>query len=366
MHRLSKEKKNRRRWISWVVGGILLGGLVGNAYGDGGVKEGLKKAGGKGTDSKESVPKPASAEGKEVPARLRLPDDKQPSVEIEPEPSEAEGPPLPFHTIEGYGGGAITPMAYLVNPGPKGQVFGLPSGAISNVIMGKKNLQAITLTETLFRRIELGYGLDRFGIGTLDEDIRKATGVDIHREEVWLHNFNLRGLLLEESAYLPAITAGVHFKVNDGIADVNQRLNKALSNIGYRKSNGMDFTLIASKTLVGAWTLKRPLIFSAGLRNSSASQLGFLGFGDHRETTFEGNVAYLPTDWLLVAYEFRQKTNPYKQIPGLVGEENNWQAIDISWIINKHATLVGGWGGFGTLANTRENGAWFLQLKYEF
>ena len=25
-------------------------------------------------------------------------------------------PPLPFHTIEGVGGGAITPMAYLANP----------------------------------------------------------------------------------------------------------------------------------------------------------------------------------------------------------------------------------------------------------
>jgi hypothetical protein len=291
-------------------------------------------------------------------------------AESEPAPPPAQpSPPLPFHSIEGYGGGAITPMAYLVNPGPKGQIFGLPSGAVSNVIMGKKNLQAVTITETLFQRLELGYGLDRFGVGTLDEDIRKATGVDIEREEVWLHNFNLRGLLLEENSFglpLPAITAGTHFKLNDGIADVNRRLGGALSNIGYERDNGVDFTLTASKTFAAAWTLNRPLILSAGLRNSSASQLGFLGFGDDRSTTFEGNIAYLPTNWLLVAYEYRQKGNPYGQIPGLIGEEDDWQAIDASWIINDHATLVAGWGGFGTLANTRENGAWFLQFKYEF
>lgn len=128
----------------------------------------------------------------------------------------------------------------------------------------------------------------------------------------------------------------------------------------------MDYTLTASKTLVHDLTLKRPLIVTGGLRNSEASNLGFLGFGNDRHTTFEGSVAYLPTDWLLVAYEYRQKTSQYSEIPGLVEDENDWNAIDVSWIINKHATLVAGWGAFGTLANSTENGAWWLQFKYEF
>ncbi len=214
-------------------------------------------------------------------------------------PAPQSPPPLPFHTIEGYGGGAITPMAYLVNPGKTGDIFGLPSVAFSNVIMGKKNLQALTFTEVLFGRIELGYGLNRFGIGTLDDDIRKATGIDINRDEVWLHNFNLRGLLIEENSFglpLPAVTTGVHFKINEGISDVNRRLGGALDSIGYEKASGVDFTLTASKTFLDKWTLSRPLILTGGLRNSSASQLGFLGFGDDRAWTFEGSAAYLPTD----------------------------------------------------------------------
>ena len=286
-------------------------------------------------------------------------------------PADEKSPPLPFHSIEGYGGGAITPMAYLVNPGPKGTIFGLPSAAFSNVIAGSKGLQSLTFSETILRRIELSYAIERFGTGTLEDDIRHHTGVDIHNDAVYLHNWNVRGNLLEENAFglpfLPALTAGVHFKYNPDIADINRRLNGALSNIGYDSSVGEDYTLTASKTIVDkTWTLGRPLILTGGLRNSAAAQLGFLGFGDQRHTTFEGSVAYMPTDWLLVAYEFRGKEDPYDRIPGLVGNEDNWHAIDVSWIINKHATLVFGYGAFGTVVNTQENAAFWIQFKYEF
>ena len=94
--------------------------------------------------------------------------------------------------------------------------------------------------------------------------------------------------------------------------------------------------------------------------------MGFLGFGGEYKASFEGSIAYLPTDWLLVAYEFRQKRNQYDEIPGLVEDEDNWNAIDVSWIINKNTTLVAGWGALGNMVNSRENGAWWLQFKYEF
>ena len=113
------------------------------------------------------------------------------------EKPQAEGPPLPFHTVEGYGGGAITPMAYLVNPGAEGTVWGKPAVAFSSVVLGHKNLQALTITETVFGRLELGYGVDRLGLGTLPDDIEDATTVDIGKDEVWLHNFNARYLLLK-------------------------------------------------------------------------------------------------------------------------------------------------------------------------
>jgi hypothetical protein len=164
---------------------------------------------------------------------------------------------------------------------------------------------------------------------------------------------------------LPAVTAGFHFKYNDGIRDINNRLGGLLSDIGYARENSIDYTLTATKTLPTAFFC-RPLIVTAGLRESQAANLGLLGFGEKYRATFEGNVAVLPVDNILVAYEFRQKSSPYGQIPGLIGDEDNWHAIDVSLIVSKHATLVAGYGIFGTLANSEANSAWWLQLKYEF
>jgi len=284
------------------------------------------------------------------------------------QPAEASAPPpLPFHTIEGYGGGAIPPIAYLVNPAADGSVFGLPSFAASYVNAGKKNLLALTASETLWGRLELSYGYDKFGVGSLDDDILAATGVDIGRSDVKLQTLSARALLLKEGsydlAYLPALTFGVHFKKNTGITEIDDRLGGALTSIGLHDDTGVEYTLTASKSFAPGGT---PVIVSAGLRNSSAAHLGLLGFADERRTTFEGNVVVIPTSWLLLAYEFRQKDGPYGTIPGLVGREDNWHAIDASWLINSHATLVAGWAALGTLANTKENGAWFAQLKYEF
>lgn len=286
-----------------------------------------------------------------------------------PPPPAEEPPPLPFHTIEGYGGGGITPMAYLVNPGPKGCVFGLPAFAATAAWMGKKNLQAYSVSETLWERLELSYAYDRFGVGDLDDDIKDATGIDIDHNTVIMHNFNARLGLIQENAWgtkLPAITAGIHYKTNEDIDSIDHTLGGALSNIGYRKSSGTDFTLVATKAFKSCWTLNRPLMLSGGLRSSEAAQLGFLGFGSERRTTFEGNIVYMPRDNIVLGYEYRQKKNPYDQIPGLLGPEDDWHSIDACWVVNKHLTLTGGWGIFGNLCNTRENGGVFFQAKFEF
>ena len=100
---------------------------------------------------------------------------------------------------------------------------------------------------------------------------------------------------------------------------------------------------------------------------SEAADLGFLGFGDTYHATFEGNIAILPWDKVMLAYEFRQKTDPYNLgLNPLIGGEDNWQTIDVAYICNAHSTLVGGWGHFGNLANAEADSAWFMQLKYEF
>jgi hypothetical protein len=292
-----------------------------------------------------------------------------------PPPTDDKGPPLPFQTIEGEGGGGITPFAYLVNPGPEECFWGKPATALTFIDARQKDIEAITASETLFARVELSFGGDRLGLGTLPADIAAHTPWTIRETSLWLDNFNIRTLLWKENDCLfgfeaPAITAGVTLKYNSDISTINQELHNALSGIGYRRDEGVDFTLTATKTFPKL-LLDRPLIVTTGLRLSEAADIGFLGFGDTYRATFEGNVAWLPWDKVLVAYEFRQNADPYGKIPNgvggyLIGAEDNWSAFDLALIVNKHSTLVAGWGLLGNLANTEANNSWFLQYKYEF
>ena len=276
-------------------------------------------------------------------------------------------PPLPLHTIEGVGGVLITPTAYLVNPGPEGTKVGLPSASLTYVNIGQKSIQAFAVTQTFFRRFEIGYAINRFDLGTLGDAVKKALGADI-RDDVYLHHFNFRALLIEEDSFglpLPAITAGAHLKINSGISSINRELGGALESIGYDSPCGVDFTLTASKTFAKL-AFGRPVIVSVGLRNSKAAQIGYLGFAEHCQTTVEGSVLCLLTDRLALAYEFRQKTSPYDKIDGLIGQEDNWHTIALGYVINNHLTISGGYGHFGTVFNSQEDCGWALQIKYEF
>ena len=277
---------------------------------------------------------------------------------------DSEGPPLPFHCIEGYSGGIITPMAYLCNGGKD---MKYPTVSYSYVNLSTKHLHTFAVTQTFWNRIELGYAINQLTLGSLYDDIRKM-GLDSVREDVIMHNFNVRGKLLEENSFglpLPAITAGVHFKYNYGMEDINRRLGNAFSSIGYDKNYGVDYTMTATK-MFPKLAFGRPVIASAGVRFSRAAQLGLLGFGDTCRASFEGNVVCLPTDWLVLGYEFRQKHNPYGKIAGLIGDEDNWHALSASVIVNKHLTISALAGLFGNIANANADNSWAIQLKYEF
>ena len=112
--------------------------------------------------------------------------------------------------------------------------------------------------------------------------------------------------------------------------------------------------------------LGRPLILSAGLRKSSAAWVGYLGFSDERKTTFEGNAIYVPLDWLAVGYEFRQQSDPYSEIPGLVGGEDNLQAFSLIFLPNSHLSVALVYGIFGNVANSSANNSFAIQAKYTF
>ena len=250
----------------------------------------------------------------------------------------------------------ITPIAYLINPSPEGSDIGLPSFGATYVNARQKNVESFGVTETLFGRVELGYNASRFGTGSLQTDILKYTGVDIGRNDVWLHTLNARVAVIKEndfdSEYVPAITFGVHGKYNDGINEINRKLGGVLSSAGYSRDYGVEFTATASKTFL---VYGHPLILSITGRATDASNLGYTGYSGRYDFSVEGNAVFGITDWLFAAFEYRQKLNKYDTISAggkeLVGSENDWWTVGLAAVINPHITVTAGYGHFGTVLN---------------
>jgi len=310
----------------------------------------------------------AAAEAETQPADEHH--DHEHDADGRPSAADCKCVPLPFHCIEGYSGGAITPLAYLCNYcncGCGGKHLTYPTVSYSYMNISTKHLHTFAITQSFYNRIEFGYAVNHLTIGSLYDDIKKV-GMDTVRDDVYLHHFNVRAKLIEENDFglpLPAVTAGVHFKYNHGVDQMNRRVNKAFTAIGYDKNCGTDFTLTMTK-MFPKLLCGRPVILTGGLRLSKASQLGLLGFGHSYRATFEGSVVALPTDWLVVGYEFRQKKNPYREIPGLVESEDNWHALSASVIVNKHLTISALAGFCGHIANANADTTWGLQIRYEF
>jgi len=282
--------------------------------------------------------------------------------------------PIPFQTIEGYGGTSIAPMAYLLNPGKPGETAGRPTFSYSYSRAGDKDLHVFAAAVTFFRRIELSYAANRAGFDDLAKDVRMLTGglERVTRDDVWLHHINLRGLLVEEDSHdlpLPAVTGGVHFKINQGIHSIDHDLNRpfgrGLSGVGFERASGVDFTLTGSKTfptLAGG----RPLIATAGLRWSQASQIGWAGFSDTYRVSWEGSLVCLLRDDLAAGYEYRMRRTAYDRRLSLSEGEDDWHLLFVAWAIDEHLKVIGRWMYAGELANSDESCVWGIQIQYDF
>jgi hypothetical protein len=283
-------------------------------------------------------------------------------------PPPEKGAPLPLHQIEGNGGIFSTLSAYIVNPPRNGELLGRPSVGFSFVDIGHgQNLEALTLTETPWKRLELGYGWDRLDLGDLPLDIKNVTTVGITRQDVQLHNFNARLQLLTEGEFnqkwIPALTFGAHFKYNNGIRQIDNELGSALSTAGIKHDVGEDFTLYASKLIT---QLPRPVLVELGGRATEAVWNGLGGFTSKYDFLFEGNVVVFVTGNIALAAEYRQQPNDYKPIGNLVKAEGDWWTIDAAYVANNHLTLAAGYGHFGNVLNHEADGVWGITTKWEF
>ena len=277
------------------------------------------------------------------------------------------GAPLPLHSLEGSGGILLTNSAYLVNPSEDGKTFGLPSAGATYVNLGSgRHLEAYTVTETLWNRVELGYGLMRLDLGDLPWALETATGVNVREDSVEVHNLNARVMLLKEGdlgqSWLPALTLGVHYKHNSTVDDIDRRLAGTLTSVGIVDDEGVDVTLYATRLFTAT---PRPLLVNVGLRSTEAVHAGLLGFTDNRKIVFEGNFGVLVLDNLVVGAEYRQKPDEYTRIPGLIEAEEDWWDVFVTYVVDDHMTVSVAYAQLGAVLNHDADSTFGFKFKYE-
>ena len=273
--------------------------------------------------------------------------------------------PIPLHQLEGSGGVVLTEMAYLVNPAGADSEnwYGMPSLSLGALIANNKNANMATISETLFDRLELSYSFHRFDIGDWSSD----TGIHTTHDNIYMHVLNARVAILNEGDFdmdwLPALTAGFHYKNNIRIVPLVRDAGIVPENAGLSDDDGEEYTLTATKKISNL--LPRDIYVSATARSTDAAQIGYLGFTHDRRIVFEGYLAYCLLDNLIVGAEYRQKPDAYHSIPGLVEREDDWWSLAASYIVNENWNFTVAYANLGRMLNHQEPWSVWFQLKCE-
>lgn len=266
-------------------------------------------------------------------------------------PKVFAGPP--FNNLEGVGGVAFNPLAYLADSGEElikigdTDVLAKPRfGAwYVNLDDAKIDWTAFGVATTLLKRLEVSYGY---------ETIAWEAHPTFHK-----NNIGAKLLLLKENSFsakfVPALSIGTIYKSTS---------NKSLREAGITnlRSSGQDWYAVATKTVN---LLPVPVIISGGVLSTQEYVTGVLGFSNKRKLTGFANVDIVLPHGFVVGYEFKQGARFSN-----VQNTNYWDA-HVAWIPNKNLTLIAAYtatGDYNKSGNTRTGlgNGFVLSAQYVF
>lgn len=235
------------------------------------------------------------------------------------------GPPMT--NVEGVGGCALNPLAYVANPIGKDE-----TGLFGSSVVSKPNVGAwhISLSESdinweaagfnlsFFNRLEIGYSHEWVDVDVLDESVDK-------------NNFSAKVNLLPEGSfgmpYLPAVSVGViHKDTNFNDLVVANHLDD---------DSGEDYYVVATKTLN---ILPLPVILSAGVLSTKGYVRGVLGFGEDRDEAFFCNIEAVLLENIIVGWEYAQGTDVDSE-PVDYSTHSMWEA-HVCWMLSDFSLIL--------------------------
>ena len=244
-----------------------------------------------------------------------------------------------FSTVEGAGGGALTPWALISGYG-SADSWGANVHA-TDLRLRDYELHSVGVTVGLLDKVELSASRQSIELnGTSLQGLQFS-------QRIFGVKVRLAGdALYAQDSWLPQIAVGALIKRHDGIdgsAKAGRGDLTSVMQLGAVDEDGVDYYLSATRLC-----LAHSVLVNATLRYSKANQLGLLGFGGDRENQYqpllEATIGYLIRRQLVVGVEYRDKPDNL----GVDGESAAWDAF-IAWAPTRNVSVVAAYVNAGSI-----------------
>jgi hypothetical protein len=245
-----------------------------------------------------------------------------------------------FSTVEGAGGGGLTPWALITGYGSS------DSWGANTYVTG------IALRDFDFTAAGVGVGIfDRFELSfsrqMLDATNGALDGISVSQDVIGAKLRICGDAVYAQDSWVPQVAIGAQAKRNRGIHDA-ARIGLpdlvSVTQLGARDEDDVDYYASATKV----W-LAQGLLVNATVRYTRANQFGLLGFGgdrnDDASIRAEGTIAYLLQRKVAVGVEYRARGRKLDNDD----ESAAWDAF-IAWTPNRHVSIVAAYVNLGSIA----------------
>jgi hypothetical protein len=253
-------------------------------------------------------------------------------------------------TVEGQGGGGITPWAVITGDETDRGVGA--SAHATTVELPDYGFISYGVAVGLFDRVEFSWTRQEFDT----RDVGTALGLGqgfTFGQDVFGAKLKLIGdAVYAQDTWLPQVAVGANWKMNDQEAIVQA--------IGASEAEGWEAYASATKVL-----LDRSILLNGTLRWTNANQTGLLGFGGdqnaERELQAEASAGWLVTRHLLIGGEYRMKPDNLG-----IAQEDDWIDLFAVWSISRELTLTGAYADLGSIATFEDQRGFYLSLQAGF
>jgi hypothetical protein len=228
----------------------------------------------------------------------------------------------PFNNLEGVGGVAFNPLAYLAGGAEDlAPNVGKPQfGAwYVNLNQADINWTSISVADSFFHRLEVSYGYQAVGQQNAPNHIK--------------HNIGAKLLILPENfqdyKFIPAVSVGGIYKHTDKV-------------LAGTKTDGWDVYLVASKLIT---QLPLPVLVSGGVLGTSSYATGALGYDSGLKSTLFGNIDVVLNKYFILGAEYKQGASLE-----LIKNADYWDA-HIAYTHNKNLTFIAAYTDTGSLTS---------------